>query len=153
LRRRDGATVSERYCLWISVAQRLAAILRASAGAAQSQPRNAYLKWLDGAKRRPQVRQARLREFVQCLTAGKKSRREDPPTVRIPPHNDHIRALGCSRRGQLIRKTASGAGGRRHRSDIGCSRQSLDTSTFVNSFGACGCERLANARSQADDEI
>jgi hypothetical protein len=36
--------------------------------------RKAYLKWLDGAKRRPAVRQERLQEFVALLVAGKKTR-------------------------------------------------------------------------------
>ena len=36
--------------------------------------RNAYLKWLDGTKRRPELRQERLREFVVLLKAGRKSR-------------------------------------------------------------------------------
>ena len=36
--------------------------------------RKAYLKWLDGAKRRPEVRQERLREFIALLQAGKKTR-------------------------------------------------------------------------------
>jgi hypothetical protein len=36
--------------------------------------RNAYLKWLDGAKRRPEVRRQRLAEFVDLLRAGRKSR-------------------------------------------------------------------------------
>ena len=36
--------------------------------------RKAYLKWLDGAKRRPAVRQERLAEFVEQLKAGHKSR-------------------------------------------------------------------------------
>jgi hypothetical protein len=36
--------------------------------------RKAYLRWLDGAKRRPAVRQDRLREFVALLKAGKKTR-------------------------------------------------------------------------------
>lgn len=36
--------------------------------------RKAYLKWLDGAKRRPAVRQERLQEFVALLKAGKKTR-------------------------------------------------------------------------------
>jgi Bacteriocin-protection, YdeI or OmpD-Associated len=36
--------------------------------------RKAYLKWLDGAKRRPDVRRERLQEFVELLQAGRKSR-------------------------------------------------------------------------------
>jgi hypothetical protein len=36
--------------------------------------RTAYLKWLDGAKRRPAVRQERLSAFVELLKAGRKSR-------------------------------------------------------------------------------
>jgi Bacteriocin-protection, YdeI or OmpD-Associated len=36
--------------------------------------RKAYLKWLDGAKRRPEVRAERLQEFVELLKAGRKSR-------------------------------------------------------------------------------
>jgi uncharacterized protein YdeI (YjbR/CyaY-like superfamily) len=36
--------------------------------------RKAYLRWLDGAKRRPEVRAERLREFVELLKAGRKSR-------------------------------------------------------------------------------
>ena len=36
--------------------------------------RKAYLKWLDGAKRRPAVREERLREFVDHLKAGRKER-------------------------------------------------------------------------------
>ena len=36
--------------------------------------RNAYLTWLDGAKRRPELRQQRLREFIELLKAGRKSR-------------------------------------------------------------------------------
>jgi uncharacterized protein YdeI (YjbR/CyaY-like superfamily) len=36
--------------------------------------RNAYLRWLDGARRRPAVRQERLREFVDLLKAGRKTR-------------------------------------------------------------------------------
>jgi uncharacterized protein YdeI (YjbR/CyaY-like superfamily) len=36
--------------------------------------RNAYLRWLAGAKRRPAVREERLREFVALLLARKKAR-------------------------------------------------------------------------------
>jgi hypothetical protein len=36
--------------------------------------RKAYLTWLDGARRRPAVREQRLREFVALLKAGQKSR-------------------------------------------------------------------------------
>jgi bacteriocin resistance YdeI/OmpD-like protein/uncharacterized protein DUF1905 len=36
--------------------------------------RKAYLKWLDGAKRRPELRKERLREFVALLKAERKSR-------------------------------------------------------------------------------
>jgi hypothetical protein len=36
--------------------------------------RKAYLKWLDGAKRRPEVRRQRVAEFVDLLEAGHKSR-------------------------------------------------------------------------------
>jgi hypothetical protein len=36
--------------------------------------RKAYLTWLAGAKRRPELRKARIQEFVALLEAGKKSR-------------------------------------------------------------------------------
>jgi hypothetical protein len=36
--------------------------------------RKAYLKWVDGAKRRPEVRAERIAELVQLLTAGVKQR-------------------------------------------------------------------------------
>jgi len=36
--------------------------------------RKAYLKWLDGAKRRPELRRQRLEEFVALLKVGRKSR-------------------------------------------------------------------------------
>jgi hypothetical protein len=36
--------------------------------------RKAYLKWLDGARRRPDLRAARLAELVQLLEAGVKTR-------------------------------------------------------------------------------
>jgi hypothetical protein len=36
--------------------------------------RKGYLRWLDGAKRRPEVREERVRELVALLKAGKKSR-------------------------------------------------------------------------------
>jgi hypothetical protein len=36
--------------------------------------RKAYLKWLDGAKRRPSVREERLVEFISLLKAGRKTR-------------------------------------------------------------------------------
>ena len=36
--------------------------------------RKAYLKWLDGAKRRPALRQKRLSQFIDLLKAGRKSR-------------------------------------------------------------------------------
>src|SRR6185436_4140494 len=36
--------------------------------------RKAYLKWLDGAARRPEVRAERVREFVALLQDGKKER-------------------------------------------------------------------------------
>ena len=36
--------------------------------------RKAYLKWLDGAKRRPEVRAERVTELVRLLTAGVKQR-------------------------------------------------------------------------------
>jgi hypothetical protein len=36
--------------------------------------RKAYVKWLDGAKRRPAVREERLREFVEQLKEGRKER-------------------------------------------------------------------------------
>jgi len=38
--------------------------------------RKAYLKWLDGASRRPAVREARLKELIMLLKAGKKTREE-----------------------------------------------------------------------------
>lgn len=36
--------------------------------------RKAYLRWLDGAARRPAVREERVREWITLLEAGKKSR-------------------------------------------------------------------------------
>lgn len=36
--------------------------------------RKAYLKWVDGAKRRPEVRAERIAELVRLLTAGVKQR-------------------------------------------------------------------------------
>jgi hypothetical protein len=36
--------------------------------------RKAYLKWIDGASRRPEVRKERLRELVRLLKAGKRER-------------------------------------------------------------------------------
>jgi hypothetical protein len=36
--------------------------------------RKGYLRWLDGASRRPAVREERVRELVALLKAGKKSR-------------------------------------------------------------------------------
>jgi hypothetical protein len=36
--------------------------------------RKAYLAWLAGAKRRPEVRQQRLQDFIELLKAGKKRR-------------------------------------------------------------------------------
>ncbi len=36
--------------------------------------RNAYLKWIDGTKRRPDVRRARIEEMVRLLVAGHKER-------------------------------------------------------------------------------
>jgi uncharacterized protein YdeI (YjbR/CyaY-like superfamily) len=36
--------------------------------------RKAYLKWLDGAKRRPSVREERLVELINLLKAGRKTR-------------------------------------------------------------------------------
>jgi hypothetical protein len=36
--------------------------------------RTSYLKWLDGASRRPALREERLRELVKLLRAGKKQR-------------------------------------------------------------------------------
>lgn len=36
--------------------------------------RRAFLKWIDGAKRRPEVRAARVAEMVALLKAGKKQR-------------------------------------------------------------------------------
>ncbi len=36
--------------------------------------RKAYLKWLDGARRRPALREERLREFVGLMKAGRKER-------------------------------------------------------------------------------
>jgi hypothetical protein len=36
--------------------------------------RNAYLKWLDGTRRRPELRRERLGEFIELLKAGRKSR-------------------------------------------------------------------------------
>jgi hypothetical protein len=38
--------------------------------------RKAYLAWLDGASRRPELRRQRLAEFVALLEAGKKSRKD-----------------------------------------------------------------------------
>lgn len=37
--------------------------------------RTGYLRWLDGAKRRPAVRAERINEFIQLLLAGKKQRK------------------------------------------------------------------------------
>jgi hypothetical protein len=36
--------------------------------------RKAYLRWLDGARRRPQLRRERISELITLLKAGKKSR-------------------------------------------------------------------------------
>ena len=36
--------------------------------------RAAYLRWLDGAKRRPDLRRRRLQELIELLKAGKKAR-------------------------------------------------------------------------------
>jgi hypothetical protein len=36
--------------------------------------RKAYMKWLDGARRRPEVRRQRVTEFVALLKEGRKSR-------------------------------------------------------------------------------
>jgi hypothetical protein len=36
--------------------------------------RKGYLRWLDGARRRPAVMEERLKEFVELLKAGKKTR-------------------------------------------------------------------------------
>jgi hypothetical protein len=36
--------------------------------------RNAYLRWIDGTKRRPEVRAARISEVVDLLRAGQKER-------------------------------------------------------------------------------
>jgi hypothetical protein len=41
--------------------------------------RRAYLRWIDGASRRPQLRAARIAEMVELLTAGVKQRPK-PPT-------------------------------------------------------------------------
>jgi hypothetical protein len=38
--------------------------------------RKAYLNWLQGAARRPEVRELRLTEFISLLEAGKKSRKD-----------------------------------------------------------------------------
>ena len=40
--------------------------------------RRAYLRWIDGTKRRPEVRQARIAEMVDLLKAGRKER--PPPS-------------------------------------------------------------------------
>ena len=39
--------------------------------------RKAYLRWIDGAKRRPEVRAARIAELVELLKAGRKARASD----------------------------------------------------------------------------
>ncbi len=36
--------------------------------------RKAYLRWIDGTKRRPELRQARIAETVELLKAGRKER-------------------------------------------------------------------------------
>lgn len=36
--------------------------------------RNAYLRWIDGTKRRPEVRSARIAEMIELLKAGEKQR-------------------------------------------------------------------------------
>ncbi len=40
--------------------------------------RRAYLRWIDGATRRPEVRAARIAEMVDLLTAGVKQRPKPP---------------------------------------------------------------------------
>ena len=37
--------------------------------------RRAYLRWIDGTKRRPEVRQERIAEMVEFLKAGRKTNR------------------------------------------------------------------------------
>jgi hypothetical protein len=41
---------------------------------AQQFYRNAYLRWIDATKRRPEVRAARIAETVELLKAGVKQR-------------------------------------------------------------------------------
>ena len=40
--------------------------------------RRAYLRWIDGTKRRPEVRAERITEMVTLLKAGKKERPSRP---------------------------------------------------------------------------
>jgi Bacteriocin-protection, YdeI or OmpD-Associated/Domain of unknown function (DUF1905) len=40
--------------------------------------RRGYLRWIDGTKRRPEVRLERIREMVELLKAGKKERPAPP---------------------------------------------------------------------------
>jgi len=42
--------------------------------------RNAYLRWIDATKRRPDLRQARIAEMVDLLKAGHKQRPARPPS-------------------------------------------------------------------------
>ena len=48
--------------------------------------RRAYLRWIDGTRRRPEVRAERIAELVKLLKAGKKERPSGPETPRLNRH-------------------------------------------------------------------
>jgi Bacteriocin-protection, YdeI or OmpD-Associated len=49
--------------------------------------RKKYLRWIDGTKRRPDLRAQRIAELIELMKAGKKEGpRYRPPRLRLGPH-------------------------------------------------------------------